>query len=276
MRVTDFNPYLAAGLLWAAASALLAATHTVEMLGGPNRFAPQNLTVNVGDTVTWINHDPDRPHSTTSNSGEWESDLLFEDDTFSHTFDSAGVYGYYGAYGGMTGQITVLAPNTAPNVAIAAPANNAVYAAPASVVITANASDPDGSVTNVSFYAGASLVGSRSQAPFSVTASNLPLGAVALTARATDNHGLMATSAPVTIHLVVPAELRLLTPVATGPQVRVSYATTPQLTYVLESTTNLAGGWRAVQTNVASSSVTTVTNPAPPSARQFFRAYLAR
>ena len=85
-----------------------------------------------------------------------------------------------------------------PTVAITAPTNGATFTAPASVNITASASDSDGSVTNVAFFDGASALGQTNNTPYTVTAS-LAAGLHALTAVATDNAGLSATSAVVNI-----------------------------------------------------------------------------
>src|SRR5688572_12325806 len=62
-------------------------------------YLPTNVTVAVGDTVTWINKVP-RAHDSTyydPNNPEqslWASDLLDENETFSYTFTSAGSYPY--------------------------------------------------------------------------------------------------------------------------------------------------------------------------------------
>jgi plastocyanin len=271
----------AAGIILAClitlAAPLIAADFTVQMLGGPNRFSPASLTIGIGDTVTWVNHDPDRPHSSTSATGEWDTDLLFEDESFSHTFTAAGVFQYYGAYAGMSGQITVTtAANSAPSVSITSPTNGATFAAPGSFLVTATADDTDGTITNVQFFAEANLIGNRTAAPFSVTVSNLPAGDHALTARAADNQGLIATSAPVNVSIVIPGELRLRSPDVSAQQFTISFTTTPNLTYVLEATSDLSLDWAAVSTNVASGSLTTVTNSAPMPPAQFYRARLVR
>src|SRR5206468_6289258 len=55
--------------------------------------------------------------------------------------------------------ITVSAStNIPPTVAITAPANAAVFTAPANITITADASDPDDSIARVDFYQGSTLI----------------------------------------------------------------------------------------------------------------------
>ncbi len=58
-------------------------------------FAPANIVVDVGTTVTWTNYDGAR-HTVTSDEGdELESPLFGRGETYSHTFDRAGEYAYY-------------------------------------------------------------------------------------------------------------------------------------------------------------------------------------
>jgi plastocyanin len=69
-------------------------------------FAPAELKVRVGDTVTWSNHD-DIPHTVVS-AGKFRSKALDTDDTFSFTFTAAGEYPYFcSLHPHMTGTIKV-------------------------------------------------------------------------------------------------------------------------------------------------------------------------
>ena len=69
------------------------------------------------------------------------------------------------------------------------------------VLLQANASDPDGTVTRVEFFQGTNFLGQTGVSPYNLTLSNLARGDYTFTARATDNHGQMATSAPVTVSI---------------------------------------------------------------------------
>src|SRR5205807_7526326 len=89
------------------------------------------------------------------------------------------------------------ATNAPPTVAITSPTNGASFTAPAIVPITATASD-DGSVTNVSFFDGATFLGGTNNTPYTVTAT-LAAGSHPLTAVATDNLGLSTTSSVVNV-----------------------------------------------------------------------------
>lgn len=69
-------------------------------------FSPPSLTVKVGTTVTWKNHD-DIPHTIVS-AGKFRSKTLDTDDGFSFTFTTAGDYKYFcSLHPHMTGMIKV-------------------------------------------------------------------------------------------------------------------------------------------------------------------------
>ena len=55
-------------------------------------FAPATLTITAGTTVIWKNDDS--PHRVADNNGIFKSAALDTDDTFSHTFATAGEYPY--------------------------------------------------------------------------------------------------------------------------------------------------------------------------------------
>ncbi|MBU6398922.1 MAG: cupredoxin domain-containing protein [Verrucomicrobia bacterium] len=89
-----------------------------------------------------------------------------------------------------------------PTVSITAPTNGAVLPAPFTGTLQVSASDSDGTVTNVGFFAGGALLGNATQAPFNLTVSNLAAGAYTLSAVATDDRGLQTISTPVSITVV--------------------------------------------------------------------------
>jgi len=69
-------------------------------------FSPAELTVKVGTTVTWTNHD-DIPHTVVS-AGKFRSKTLDTDNSFSFTFTQAGDYKYFcSLHPHMTGMIKV-------------------------------------------------------------------------------------------------------------------------------------------------------------------------
>jgi amicyanin len=70
-------------------------------------FTPPELTVAVGTTVKWVNHD-DIPHLVVSKDKALRSKALDTDDSFSYTFASAGTFDYFCAlHPHMVGKVIV-------------------------------------------------------------------------------------------------------------------------------------------------------------------------
>jgi hypothetical protein len=115
--------------------------------------------------------------------------------------------------------ITVLvnpAANVLPTVSLTSPLNNSTFNAPATINITANASDADGTISKVEFFNGATLLGSDLTAPYSFSWTNVAAGTYRITAKATDNGGGVATSSAITV-VVNPAANVLPTVSLTSP-----------------------------------------------------------
>lgn len=76
-----------------------APSSTVPAVGGIQveindfAFAPANLTVPVGTTVVWTNHDAE-PHTVVARSGGFRSPALDTNATFAFTFVTPGTYDY--------------------------------------------------------------------------------------------------------------------------------------------------------------------------------------
>ncbi|HEX5221605.1 MAG TPA: Ig-like domain-containing protein [Verrucomicrobiae bacterium] len=81
-----------------------------------------------------------------------------------------------------------------PSVTITNPSNGAFYVAPVNVTIQASASDTDGTVTNVQFLLGSSVVANDTTSPYATVSNGVPAGNFVLTAIATDNYGARATN----------------------------------------------------------------------------------
>jgi RHS repeat-associated protein len=86
-----------------------------------------------------------------------------------------------------------------PSVSITNPSNGTFSNAPLDLRIDATATDGDGTVTQVMFYAGEFVVGFSTNTPFSITWTNPSPGDYLLTAVATDNSGLTNASLPVSL-----------------------------------------------------------------------------
>jgi plastocyanin len=70
-------------------------------------FNPTTLTTSVGSTVTWTNAD-NEVHTTTSNTGLWNSNNVAANGTFSFQFTTAGTFAYRCTlHANMTGTVIV-------------------------------------------------------------------------------------------------------------------------------------------------------------------------
>ena len=100
--------------------------------------------------------------------------------------------------------ITVAVPNTPPVVSITAPTNNSSFNANSAITITANASDPNGTVTKVEFFNGGTKLGEDISSPYSFAWNSVPAGVYSISAKATDNVGAVVTSAAISITVTAP------------------------------------------------------------------------
>lgn len=93
--------------------------------------------------------------------------------------------------------------NVAPTVNIITPGPLSIaYLTPATVQIEAAASDSDGTIAQVEFYANGAIIGTVTSSPYAISWTNMAIGTFSVTAVATDNGGLSTTSAPVSITII--------------------------------------------------------------------------
>lgn len=97
--------------------------------------------------------------------------------------------------------------NRLPTVAITAPGDSSAFVSGAAIDLEASASDADGSITWVDFYADGNVVGRDTSAPFAASWSSAAVGSHALTAVATDNRKTKTTSSVVTIRVDAVSDL---------------------------------------------------------------------
>ncbi len=95
--------------------------------------------------------------------------------------------------------VSVPAANKAPTVSLTSPVANVRFTAPATVTLTANASDSDGSIARVEFYAGTTKLGESATTPYRYVWTNVAAGTYTLTAKATDNAGASTSSSGVAV-----------------------------------------------------------------------------
>jgi hypothetical protein len=111
--------------------------------------------------------------------------------------------------------VTVTSGNQLPSVSITSPANNASFTAPATINITASASDADGTITKVEFYQGTTLLGTSTTSPYSYSWTNIAASNYSLTARAYDNAGGIKTSTAVAVTVTGTQACSFGTPLST-------------------------------------------------------------
>ncbi|SFW85522.1 cupredoxin domain-containing protein [Amycolatopsis australiensis] len=109
---------LAAAGLFVVLHAVLAApparAATQQVMMADYAFSPAALTVHVGDTVTWMQHDQ-APHDATTTSAPvaFRSPQLSQGQSWSYTFRTPGTYAYYcSVHPDMRATVTVLPAET--------------------------------------------------------------------------------------------------------------------------------------------------------------------
>ena len=102
---------LAAALL-AGSATVLAADQTVDISGFA--FSPRELTVSVGDTVTWANADA-QGHTATADDGAFDTGTIAGNAAKAVTLTSAGTFAYHcRIHPTMTATLVVTAASSSP------------------------------------------------------------------------------------------------------------------------------------------------------------------
>jgi hypothetical protein len=165
-----------------------------------------------------------------------------------------------------------LAINQSPSVVITSPVDGSSMNVPASVTISASATDSDGTVSRVEFYSGSTKLGESTASPYTYSINLANAGKYTFTARAFDNEGASAASAAVTITLTVPpvardSEITTVGYQQTGVQLTVA-GTTGQTQNIYVS--NDLQSWALLSTVVNSTGTQTVNDPAAVNLNQRF------
>ena len=230
-------------------------------------FNPTNITINVGDSIRWTNVVwPSTTHDVTSTVFNSSPDLDSNPTSYLLRFSNAGAFFYFcdrhvnaimNRHTEQTGNVFVVSANIAPSVSLTNPANNTKFRAPANILLQATASD-DGSVTNVQFFSGATPLGNDTTLPYSFTLNNAGASNYTFTARASDNLGVVTTSAVVNVFVLTNAVLSAPARLPNG-QFRFTVQGVAGQTYATEFSTNLAN-WSAFLTNVAPANTFNITD----------------
>lgn len=181
------------------ANAMLVTSHT---FASSNTWTPQ-----AGLTESY-----DRPSGATSATGQ----SITGGRQLQAAAGASGTKRSTAAGGADVGNAHVLAlrrfvPNMPPTVGLTSPTSGANFTAPASVTLTANASDADGTIQKVEFFhGGTNLIATVTNAPYTFNWANVPQGAYALTAVATDNQNAFTTSTPANITVARAPDLHFI------------------------------------------------------------------
>ena len=260
-----------------------AATNVVLMgeAGTYYYYNPTNISISAGGTILWTNVGA-VVHDSTSRSNLWSSPALTAGGTYAFTFTNAGTYPYFCffhrvAHPEQTGSVSVVtAPNNPPTVLVTNPPNGTVFTAPASVTIQASASDTDlgGSVTNVQFLVGSTVVGNDTTSPYSAVTNGLPAGDYTLSAVASDNLGAEATNS-ISISVTnppPPSVVTILNPTLNGSTFSFSFATQTGYNYSAQFTPSLNPiSWFTFTNLIGNGSVVQVTDSSLTNSERYYR-----
>lgn len=115
--------------------------------------------------------------------------------TYSFTVTASNTPGAGTGTDSATFTLNITALNVAPTVTLTSPADNAAYFTTDTISFSANASDPDGGVTKVQFFAGTTQLGSDiTTPPYQYSQAISTAGNYNITAKATDTSNATTTS----------------------------------------------------------------------------------
>jgi hypothetical protein len=164
--------------------------------------------------------------------------------------------------------------NALPTASITSPTNGQSFIAPASITITADAGDSDGTISKVEFFNGATKLGEDTTSPYSFNWNNVAAGSYTLTVKATDNRGATMTSAEVAIAVTnSPAiPVTLLNPAWIGSDFVFSFASQSGHTYEVQYTNAFGTGtWQVLTTLTGNGLTLSVTNQNAAAMQTFYR-----
>lgn len=164
--------------------------------------------------------------------------------------------------------------NAPPSVSLTSPADNQTFPAPAVIPLDALASDSDGTIARVEFFAGASSLGVATAPPYSLVWSNVAAGTYSLTAAATDDQGATAYSAPVQVSVigVAAAPMTLAALRLGGDSFSFEFATEAGRTYTVERALTLAPpDWQTWTNRVGDGGPFTVLDSTTAAVQKFYR-----
>lgn len=164
---------------------------------------------------------------------------------------------------------------TPPTVALQSPAAGAQLFAPADILLSATAEDADGSVVKVEFYIDGALLGEALAAPYEYAWSSVPAGTYQVWATATDNHGLSASTDPLTVEVATPGSNdppAIQIQSSGGGSLTLSFPTVAGQTYIIESKVDLNNpNWELVETRSGDGQDYVFSLPTSGETQRFYR-----
>jgi plastocyanin len=98
-----------------------AATATKSVRITSTAFKPASVTIKTGDAVKWTNRDT-KNHQVIANNGSFASPTLAPNRSYTHVFNTAGIYRYHDAlHPALTGKIVVTGPPPAITIGASVP-----------------------------------------------------------------------------------------------------------------------------------------------------------
>jgi hypothetical protein len=124
--------------------------------------------------------------------------------------------------GGQTFTVSQGARTTTTSVSITSPSAGDVFTLPTNIFVSANATNPNGAIARVEFYAGSELIGTDTSAPYQIVWNDVSAANYALTAKSIDENGAATLSEAVNITVYPvpppePAPLPIPPPTLTNP-----------------------------------------------------------
>jgi plastocyanin len=272
MRIKSNLFYKVTSLWWAGAA--LSGFGAVSSVSVQNDvFVPATSSIHAGDSVVWHWDGDDHNVTSTSSPQDWKATATVSSTTFTftNTFPSTGSFPYectIHASIGMLGTINVTAAPTPPIVNITSPASGTLLEAPANVTLAATATDAGGTVTNVEFLVGSTLLKKVATAPFTATTNGLPAGSYVLSAIATASNGLSATNT-VSLQVFNPVSLSSGAKLSLN-QFQFTYTANIGVSYLVQRSTNLTT-WVSMATNTATSSSASFSDSNATNSSAYYR-----
>jgi plastocyanin len=161
-----------------------ASTQTVQVT--KNGFTPQSATINVGDTVTWHNADT-ADHQVVADDGSFASPVLHADQSYSHTFASAGTVKYHDSF----------ARTHAGTITVKGPVGSVTLTSSTPTIVYGNGATLSGSVSN-----------QLASEPVTLTAQAFGKSAQSIDATTTQSNGSFSFSVSPTIRTTYQAHWR--------------------------------------------------------------------